>query len=129
MRFLVVGVLNTAVGLACIVAAMRWLALDYRVANAMGYAVGCGLGFVLNRAWTFGDRGRWQGSLARWLGVVGACWGLNLGMAVLLHEGLGMDAYAAQLGGLLAYAGPAFLGGRCFAFQAPGRTRMDARAA
>ena len=125
VRFLVVGVLNTAVGLACIVAAMRWLALDYRLANAGGYAAGCGLGFVLNRAWVFGDQGPWQGSLARWLGVVGACWGLNLAAVVLLHVGLGVDVYAAQLGGVVTYTGAAFMGGRLFAFRAPGRTFMD----
>ena len=129
VRFLAVGVLNTAVGLGCIGAAMRWLDLDYRVANAVGYAAGCGLSFVLNRAWTFGDRGDWQGSLARWLGVVGACWGLNLAAVVLLHDGWGVGAYAAQLGGVAAYTGAAFLGGRFFAFRAPGRRFMDAGAA
>ena len=73
VRFLFVGALNTTIGLACIVAAMRWLAMDYRLANAVGYAAGCVLGFVLNRTWVFGDRGPWRGSLARRLGVVGAC--------------------------------------------------------
>ncbi len=121
-RFLAVGVLNTAIGLACIGVAMRWLELDYRVANAVGYAAGCGVGFVLNRAWTFGDRGDWRDSLARWLGVAGACWGLNLAAVVLLHNGWGVDAYAAQLGGVAAYTGAAFLGGRFFVFRAPGRT-------
>ncbi len=128
-RFLIVGVLNTAAGLACIVAAMRWLTLDYRWANAAGYAAGCGLSFALNRAWTFNDQGRWQASLLRWLGVIGACWGMNLAAVVVLHDGLGMDVYAAQLGGLVTYTGTAFLGGRFFAFRAPGRPLTEARAA
>lgn len=127
VRFLFVGALNTTIGLACIVAAMRWLAMDYRLANAVGYAAGCVLGFVLNRTWVFGDRGPWLGSLARWLGVVVACWGLNVVAVVLLHDGLGVDAYAAQLGGVVTYTGAAFTGGRFFAFRASGRVLMDTR--
>ena len=127
VRFLFVGALNTAVGLACIVAAMRWLALDYRLANAVGYAAGCVLGFVLNRTRVFGDQGPWQGSLVRWLGVVGTCWGLSLVAVVMLHDGLGVDAYAAQISSVVTYTGAAFIGGRFFAFRAAGRTFMDTR--
>lgn len=108
---------------------MRWVALDYRLANVMGYAVGCGLGFLLNRVWTFGDKGPWRGSLARWLGVVGTGWGLNLLIVVLLHSGLGIDAYVAQFGGLITYTGATFLGARFIAFHPPRQLVMDARTA
>lgn len=120
-RFLAVGIVNTVAGFACIVAGMRWLALDYRVANALGYAAGCGLGFVLNRAWTFADRGPWQGSLVRWLGVAGVCWCLNLLTVIVLHDRLGVDAYVAQVGGTVVYAAATFLGGRFVAFRTPAR--------
>ena len=36
-----------------IYAAMGALHLDYRAANALGYAIGCPVSFLLNRSWTF----------------------------------------------------------------------------
>jgi putative flippase GtrA len=119
LRFLVVGVLNTAVGLACIYAAMQ--VFNYRLANALGYTVGCGIGFLLNRSWTFRHEGAWWGSLARWLGVVAAAYSLNLLTVVALHEGLGVNAYVAQLGGVFVYTASSFLGGRHFVFRATQR--------
>lgn len=122
-RFLAVGALNTAAGLACIAGAMRWLAPDYRLANAAG----CGLGFSPNPVWTFGDRAPWQGSLERRLGVAGACWRLNLLATALLHEASSLDAYAAQVGGACTHTGAMFLGSRHIAFR-PGRVAVRAGA-
>ena len=116
LRFLLVGVLNTGVGLACIYGAMA-LGVDYRWANALGYAVGCLVGFVGNRSWTFRHHGPWRSSLARWLLVVAAAYGVNLAAVIGLHEALGVDAYVAQLGGVILYTAVAFVGGRLFAFR------------
>jgi putative flippase GtrA len=122
VRFLLVGILNTAMGLTCIYAAMWLLHLDYRLANAVGYTVGCGIGFLLNRSWTFRYSGSWWRSLARWLAVVAVAYGLNVLAVVALHEGLHVDAYAAQIGGVAAYTITAFLGARSLAFRDLGRT-------
>ncbi|MEP6908237.1 MAG: GtrA family protein [Pseudoxanthomonas sp.] len=116
LRFLVVGVLNTGLGLVCIYAAM-WLQLDYRVSNGIGYAVGISVSFVLNRNWTFRHRGDWQNSLGRWLGVTALAYSLNILVLIGLHQRLGVNAYAAQLGGAVTYTLAAFMGGRYFAFQ------------
>lgn len=118
LRFLAVGMLNTGVGLACIYGAMA-LGVDYRWANALGYALGCLVGFVGNRSWTFRHEGPWRSSLARWLLVVAAAYAVNLSAVVALHEALGIDAYVAQLGGIVLYTAAAFLGGRLFAFRVP----------
>lgn len=122
VRFLIVGVLNTCVGLSCIFAAMWLFDLDYRVANALGYAAGCGVGFVLNRLWTFRYRGSWWSSLVRWLGIVGVAYALNLVVVIALHQDLDVDPYLAQFGGIVVYTVAAFLGGRHFAFRDLDRT-------
>ena len=67
LRFLTVGVANTAIGLSSIFAAMRFLDMSEAAANALGYAIGVTLSFVVNRAWTFGDGAR--ASLAQLFGV------------------------------------------------------------
>lgn len=122
IRFLVVGGLNTVVGLS-IIYGLMWLGLDYRLANAAGFGVGCVLSFTLNRAWTFRHDGRWQSSFGRWLMVVAGGYALNFLALVALHDGFGVNAYIAQLGGTAAYTGSTFLGGRFFAFAAPVLTR------
>lgn len=122
VRFLLVGGLNTAFGLSAIYALM-WLGADYRLANAAGFALGCVLSFVLNKSWTFRHDGHWRDSFLRWLVVVAGGYALNLLAVVALHDGVGVNPYLAQLGGMAAYTGATFLGGRSFAFaSAPHRT-------
>ena len=116
VRFLLVGGLNTGLGLGVIYGLM-WAGADYRAANATGFAVGCAVSFVLNKSWTFRHGGGWRSSLGRWLAVVALGYGLNLLVVVALHEGLGVNAYASQLGGMVAYTAVTFLGGRYFAFS------------
>ncbi|WP_426168109.1 GtrA family protein [Sandarakinorhabdus sp. DWP1-3-1] len=114
VRFLIVGVLNSAVGLALIYAAMA-LGADYRVANAIGYAGGILISFVVNRGWTFAHDGDWRASFARWLVVVGVAYAAQFAAVVWLH-GLGVDARIAQALGVPIYTVLAFLGARRFAF-------------
>jgi putative flippase GtrA len=116
VRFLLVGLLNTGVGFAVILGAMA-LGVDYRWANALGYGVGCLVGFVGNRSWTFRHDGPWHISLARWLLVVAVAYAANLALVVALHEGLQVEATLAQIGGIVVYTSVAFLGGRLVAFR------------
>lgn len=51
-RFGAVGMLNTALGYAVILAGLA-LGLGDIISNATGYAAGLVLGFFLNRQWTF----------------------------------------------------------------------------
>src|ERR1700731_806989 len=117
VRFLLVGVLNTGIGLACIFGAMWLLGLDYRLANVFGYAVGCGVSFLLHRSWTFRHDGPWFASLVRWLAIVAVSYGVNLLTLVFLHERLGVNAYLAQIGGTAAYTFVSFVGARHLAFR------------
>jgi len=52
IRFALVGILNTALGLAVLLIALHMGAGDYG-ANALGYAAGLTLSYLLNRNWTF----------------------------------------------------------------------------
>ena len=115
VRFLAVGVLNTGFGLVLIYLLM-YLGLDYVVANALGYGGGFLLSFVLNRNWTFAHRGDWRASFLRWLVVAGVAYAGNLLTVILLHDGFGLDARLAQLGGVPVYTLLSYLGARRFAF-------------
>jgi len=52
VRFALVGILNTALSLGTIYLLQNGLGVDYRAANAIGYALGIITSFVLNRIWT-----------------------------------------------------------------------------
>lgn len=124
LRFIIVGIINTAIGFGCILVAISVLKLDYRIANAIGYAVGCVFGFLLNRSWTFKYRGSWLNRLTRWFVIVGGAYALNILTVVGLHESLGIGNYAAQGAGAVVYTGIAFLGGRYVAFAGQDKDNM-----
>ena len=117
VRFLLVGAANTAVGISCIFTSMWLFGIDYRLANALGYMIGFGLSFLLNRTWTFRYRGRWSGSFARWLVVGALAYGLNFLTVVFLHQSFGLGAYLVQVAGVFVYTVVAFFGARFFAFR------------
>lgn len=101
-RFALVGVINTAIGFALILLGLRLGLGDY-AANALGYGLGLGVSYALNRSWTFKARnapswaefGRFAASFAMAYGANLAILGIGraAGMAgqPLLHlAGLGL---------------------------------------
>jgi putative flippase GtrA len=115
-RFVTVGVLNTGLGLAAIFAAKALLGWGDLAANAFGYAVGLSISFVLNRAWTFRDRGRVAPALLRFLVAFGVAYLANLATVFGLRDGFGVDSYVAQAAGVVPYTALFFLVSRAFVF-------------
>nr|WP_166176088.1 GtrA family protein [Altererythrobacter segetis] len=108
-RFGIVGVVNTAVGLAVIYGAL-FAGLGDFASNALGYGCGLALSFVLHRGWTFAGRTR---SLPRdSVGFVlawGAAYAANLA-AVATGRTLGfIDNPFVQLAGVLVFAATFYL--------------------
>jgi len=126
LRFSTVGVANTAIGLSAIFAAMRFLAMSETAANALGYAIGVTFSFVVNRAWTFGDGAPAAQSFPRWLVVAGCAYLSNLVVVLAACRLMGVDPYLAQLLGVPAYTGVAFLGARDYAFRDPATPPQEA---
>jgi putative flippase GtrA len=115
-RFLLVGVLNTVVGLTCIFAAKALLGWGDLAANAGGYAVGLITSFALNRAWTFRDRGRISPALLRFLGAFALAYLANLLTVFGLRDLAGVNSYVAQAAGVVPYTALFFLASRAFVF-------------
>lgn len=53
LRFAAVGIVNTIVGLATVLAASAWLGANAFIANGAGLLAGFIVGYQLNRLWTF----------------------------------------------------------------------------
>ncbi len=115
-RFIVVGALNTALGLAVIFAAKALLGWGDLAANAFGYAIGLLASFVLNRAWTFRDRGDIGPALFRFLAAFALAYTANLAVVFGLRDLAAVDAYVAQAAGVVPYTALFFLASRAFVF-------------
>lgn len=117
VRYLLVGVVNTMVGLSIIFALMHAGVADV-VANAIGYAIGLCVSFVLNGKWTFGATALDAGRLLRFLLVVGVAYLANLAALIVARDALGWGGHLGQLAGAVAYTTVGFAGSRWFAFAA-----------
>lgn len=115
VRFALVGVINTIVGLG-IILALTEFGVAKVPANMAGYACGLCVSYVLNSRYTF----RAEMSLRRamhFLGVFGVCYTLNLGVLLLLADGYGLDVRLAQTGAVISYTISFFILSRIFVFR------------
>jgi putative flippase GtrA len=117
LRFLVVGCANTLVGLAVIYAALGLVGLGEVAANAVGYAVGLGVSFLLNKAWTFRYSGPVLLALPRFLLAFAASYLLNLATLWELIHGWGVNGYLAQAVAVVPYTVSFFLLSKLLVFR------------
>jgi putative flippase GtrA len=116
IKFAIVGIANTAIGLAVIY--LMKLTLDMRdvPANMIGYTAGLLTSFALNRNWTFRDAGATVPALLRFIVVFLCAYTANL-LVVMGLIRLGINSYVAQAAGILPYTILFFLGSRYLAFR------------
>jgi putative flippase GtrA len=120
VRYGAAGLVNTAVGFSVIALLDFVLDVNPFVANAAGYAVAVGLGFVLSRGFVFRDQGRLAPAGVRYMVAVILAFGLNqlmLALARLVLPEAGWGGVAAQLAGMATYTASLFLLGRFWVFR------------
>ena len=130
IRFGLVGVLNTAVGLGTIYLLQNGLGWDYRIANIIGYCLGITTSFIFNRAWTFKStdtRVARQGVI--FLLVVGVCWGMQFLALIVMVETLGISKELAQPLGMVVYTALHYPGNRFIVFRQRPPAREESESA
>jgi len=120
IKFAVVGVANTLVGLSSIYLGKWLLGFGDVMANACGYSIGLALSFILNRRWTFRHSGPVIPALARFFAVFILAYLSNLVTVLLAIKSLEANSYLAQASGILPYTVIFFLGSRYVAFRPVG---------
>lgn len=116
MRFIIVGLFNTLIGLSIIYVAMYFFRLNPFVSNAAGYGIGFILGYLLNRGWTFRSRRNGVRTIMLYATVLMLSY---LGNVLLLYVGiefLDLNPYFAQLTGMIFYTLTSYLGCRNVVF-------------
>lgn len=116
LRFLIVGLGNTAAGVALILTFKHALGFNDVHSNLLGYAIMLPLAFLLHRRWVFNHEGNGSTAFVRYLLTLGAAYAMNLGVLVMLTK-LSTPGDLAQVFGVLVYAAVGYFGSRYFAFR------------
>lgn len=116
VRFVITGVLNTAVGLGTIFALKWFLNMGDTPANGLGYAVGLVVSYLVNSRWTFLYRESLLPVLPRYVLAVLVAYLTNLACVHLCIKQLHLDTYLAQTLGVIPYAGLSYVLLRWFVF-------------
>jgi len=116
LRYAIVGVGNTIVGLTAIFAIKYFLGAGDAVANLGGYIIGFIFSYSFNSSWTFRYRGSRATGVVKFAFVTILAYLCNLA-TVLLAIRFGLDPYLAQVLGVPAFAVVCYLGGRFYAFE------------
>ena len=117
VRFGLVGVLNTAVGLGIIFLLYNVFHVDYRVANGWGYAIALINSFFWNKHWTFASNLPWLREAAVFLLVFFVSYGANFLALLLCVEKFGVNANLSQVIANVVYTTVNFLGNRWVTFR------------
>src|ERR1700733_12389687 len=97
IRFIFVGVANTAVGLSVIWGTRNLIGASDVIANIAGYAVGITVSFMLNKRWTFAFKGSHGAALCRFLTVFAVSYSANLLLVLALIWVSGQDSFWYQV--------------------------------
>jgi putative flippase GtrA len=122
-RFGLAGLVNTGIGFAVIAGLDVGLHVSPPLANAAGYVVGMGVGFVLNRRFVFKSQTSARATAPRYIAVVLAAFALNQLILHMAGAALGQGALphlAAQLAGMAVYTVAVFLACRFWVFRVAG---------
>jgi putative flippase GtrA len=120
VRYVLVGLSNTAVGFAVIWLAMRGFGFSNVAANMIGYSTAFLWSFAVNRKWTFQHGSAIGPGLFRYLLVCLVSYGANLLVVVLVEPHLTPGSLFVQFDGMITYTVLSYIGARYFAFPTTG---------
>jgi putative flippase GtrA len=115
-KYLLVGAANTLLTLVTILLLSR-AGADYRLANAVGYALGLASSFVLNRWWTFRSRGTVAPQVMKFLLTFCLCYAAQFGLLVLMVGRLHWNPAFSQVAAMGAYVALGYLLSRTVVFR------------
>lgn len=81
IRFIIVGLINTAVGASIMFFAYNVLDLSYWVSSAANYVVGSVVSYFLNKNFTFQNTEKGGGFVLKFIVNIAVCWSVAYGLA------------------------------------------------
>jgi putative flippase GtrA len=117
VRFIVVGVVNTALSYCVILSCMYIAKMSPETSNMAGYAFGLVVAYFLHRNFTFESTQRRIREMARFLVVFGVSYGLNFIVLVFLIHILQIDKLVSQILSGVAYVIVSFAMNKFYVFK------------
>lgn len=118
-RFLGVGVINTVVSFVLIIGLERYFGVYYVYANFLGYAIGIGLSFYLNKTLTFRDKSvdKTMRKFLKFLSLSSVCYLLQLLALMIFREYFVWQDIYAQALAIPIYTLANFAGSKLLVFK------------
>ena len=123
LKFILVGVVNTLVGMAIMFGLYNLAHCSYWVSSAANYILTSILSYFLNKYFTFQNRERSVGQVVRFVVNIAVCYGLAYGIAkplclqLLANASTTVRDNVSMLVGMCLFTGLNYLGQRLFAFR------------
>lgn len=124
VKFGLVGAVNTLVGMGVIFIAWHFFGFGDLAANLLGYAVGFFCSYILNRLWTFSDRGEVWRSFWRFALVCAVAYAANLLVLFTMRSLMGPESFMPHVFGSITYTIIGYAGSRYFAFRSAHHSRL-----
>ena len=117
VKYLLVGAVNTIAGFAVIVFCLEVLEFRPVPANAIGFAVGLTISFLLNRSFSFRSSVPIVPGLLAFAAVAALGYLLNLAALIAGHRFLHLGVYPSQVLGVATYVFVVFFASKKLVFR------------
>ncbi|WP_314112294.1 GtrA family protein [uncultured Granulicatella sp.] len=123
LKFMLVGVVNTLVGTAIMFFCFNILAWSYWISSALNYMVGSIVSYLLNKRYTFQQKGHDWHTVWKFIVNVSVCYVLAYGLAkpfvawLLSGVTTNIQGNAALFVGMVLFVGFNYIGQRFWAFS------------
>ena len=123
LRFILVGVVNTLVGTVIMFFCFNVLAWSYWISSALNYIVGSIVSYLLNKRYTFQQKGPDWNTLWKFIVNITICYVLAYGFAkplvtwMLSEVSTNIQGNVALLTGMVLFVGLNYIGQRFWAFS------------
>ena len=123
LKFILVGVVNTLVGMAIMFGLYNLAHCSYWVSSAANYILTSILSYFLNKYFTFKNKERSWKQVLRFVVNIAVCYGLAygiakpLGLQLLGNASVAVRDNVSMLVGMCLFTGLNYLGQRLFAFR------------
>ena len=123
LKFILVGVVNTLVGTVIMFFCFNVLAWSYWISSALNYIVGSIVSYLLNKRYTFQQKGHDWNTLWKFIVNISICYILAYGLAkplvawILSGVSTNVQGNMALLVGMILFVGLNYIGQRFWAFS------------